>query len=134
MISNVNKVFCLFLVVSIFCCGLAMASDVMPCADTEFLSASILFRASKDATFRATTYEEKNKISVTACWLEKENADGSWSTVCSLPAPSQYASGSINFSTTAYYSSYIGSGTFRIRATFNADGHTLTVTSNERTF
>lgn len=134
MISKAYKVFCLFLIVSIFSCSLAMASDVMPCADTEFLSASILFRASKDATFRATTYEEKAKISVTACWLEKENADGSWSTVRSLPAPSQYASGSINFSATAYYSSYIGSGTYRIRATFNADGHTLTVTSNERTF
>lgn len=130
----VHKIICLFLAFCILNCSMAMASNVMPRADTEFMSTSLLLKSTKQVTFRATTYEEKDKISVTACWLEKENADGSWTTVCSLPAPSAYASESISFSTTVNYSSYIGTGNFRIQATFNADGHTLTVTSNERSF
>lgn len=128
------KVICLLFVICIVCCSFAAASEVMPCADTEFLSTTLLLKSSKQVSFRATTYQEKNKISVTACWLEKENKNGSWSTICSLPTPSYYVSESISFSTTENYSSYIGSGNFRIRATFDADGHTLTVTSNERSF
>lgn len=134
MTKLVYKIICLFLAFSIFSCSIAIASTVMPCADTEFLSTTVLLKSTKQVSFRATTYDEKDKISVTDCWLEKENADGSWTTVCSLPAPSAYASESISFSTTVNYSSYIGTGNFRIQATFNADGHTLTVTSNERSF
>lgn len=134
MTKLVYKIICLFLAFSIFSCSIAIASTVMPCADTEFLSTTVLLKSTKQVSFRATTYDEKDKISVTACWLEKKNADGSWTTVCSLPAPSAYASESISFSTTVNYSSYIGTGNFRIQATFNADGHTLTVTSNERSF
>lgn len=134
MTKSVHKIICLLLVFSILNCSIAMASVVMPCADTEFLSTTVLLKSTKQVTFRATTYEEKDRISVTACWLEKENADGSWSTVRSLPAPSSYASENVTLSTTVDYASYIGTGTFRIRATFNADGHTITVTSNERSF
>lgn len=134
MTKLVYKIICLFLAFCIFSCSIAIASTVMPCADTEFLSTTVLLKSTKQVSFRATTYNEKDKISVTACWLEKENTDGSWSTVCSLPAPSSYASENVTLSTTANYAAYIGTGNFRIRATFDADGHTLTVTSNERSF
>lgn len=112
----------------------AVATEIMPRADTEFTTTAIVLKSSKTVSFRATTYEVKDSISVTACWLEIENDDGSWSTVCSLPTPSGAASQTFSFSTNADYSSYIGTGNYRIRATFNADGHTLTRTSNERSF
>lgn len=122
------------LIISLLLCNFAAASGIMPLADSEFTTTTLLLKSSKQVAFRATTYEVKDSISVTACWLEKENSDGTWSTVCSLPAPSAVATDNFSFATNADYSSYIGSGTYRIGATFNADGHTLSVTSNERTF
>ena len=125
--------FCaLALIVLLF--NTARAADIAPCADTEFTTTTIILKSTKSVSFRATTYDIKESISVTACWLQIENDDGTWSTVCTLPAPSAMASETFSFSTTAEYSSYIGTGTYRIRATFNADGHTVTVNSNERSF
>lgn len=71
---------------------------------------------------------------VTACWLEQKNNDGSWTTVCSLAAPSVVSQNDFSYSATMDYSSEIGTGTYRIRAVYNADGHAITRYSNERTF
>ncbi len=112
----------------------ANASEIMPYADSEFNSATTLLKATKQVSFRAVTYSVKSSISVSACWLEKKNNDGTWSTVCPLPTPSFVASETFAYATTVDYSDYIGTGTYRIRATYNADGHTITRYSNERTF
>ena len=112
----------------------SFADEIMPCADSEFASATTTLQASKQVSFRAVTNNVKSSISVTACWLEKENSDGTWTWVCSLPAPDYVASGTFAYSTTKDYSSYIGTGTYRVQATYNADGHSITRCSNERTF
>ena len=134
MKTTFRKLCICLLVVSLFLSSMASAYEIMPYADTEFDSATTLLKATKQVSFRAVTYNVKSSISVTACWLEKENSDGSWSTVCTLPPPSVVSANSFTYSATMDYSSEIGTGTYRIRATYNADGHTITRYSNERTF
>lgn len=112
----------------------AVAQELMPYADTEFDSASTVLKSSKQVSFRCVTYETKNSLSVTACWLEKKNTNGSWSYVRSLTPPSTVLTNTFAYSATADYSAYIGSGTYRVWATYNADGHTISRCSNERTF
>lgn len=114
--------------------AIAESYEVMPCADTEFNSVTTLLKSSKQVSFRAVTYNVKSSISVTACWLEQENDDGSWTTVCSLDVPSTVSQDDFSYYATMDYSSVIGTGTYRIGATYNADGHTITRYSNERTF
>lgn len=123
-----------FLAVSLIFCSMASAYEITPYADTEFDSATTLLKATKQVSFRAVTYNVKSSISVTTCWLEKENDDGTWSTVCTLPPPGIEAEDTFAYSATVDYSEYIGTGNYRIRATYNADGHTITRYSNERTF
>lgn len=126
---------CSFVIVTLLLCScIANASDIMPVADSEFAATTVFLKTTKEVTFRATTYDLKDKLSVTACSLEQKNDNGSWSTVCSLPAPGTIAEDDFSCYVTVSYSSYIGSGTFRVRATFDADGHTVSVYSNERTF
>ena len=110
-----------------------MAEGIVPYADTEFDSATPSLLSSKSVKFTADTYATKSKITVTACWLEK-SVNGSWSKVCDLTPPSYVATNTFYYSTTVSYASQIGSGTFRVWATFNADGHEITRCSNERTF
>lgn len=133
--SKVHFHFCtLLLAVLLVISGTAYASGVMPIADTEFAANTVFLKTSKEVTFRATTYDEKTTLAVTSCTLERKNDDGTWSTVCSLPAPGTVAQNDFSFFITVDYSSYIGSGTYRIKAIFSADGHTVTVRSNERAF
>lgn len=115
-------------------CNTAWAKTIMPIADTEFDVTTVFLKSSKEVTFRATTYDEKTALAITTCTLERKNDDGTWSTVRSLPAPGTVARNDFSFLVTVDYSSYIGSGTYRIKAIFSADGHTVTVRSNERTF
>lgn len=112
----------------------AIADEIMPRADTEFASVTTSLKATKQVSFRALTNDIKSSISVTACWLEQKDDDGSWSTVCALEVPSVIAEDDFSFSATMDYSDVISTGTYRIRATYNADGHTITRYSNERTF
>lgn len=114
--------------------GVAFAEGIVPYADTEFDSASTTLKSSKQVTFRAVTYDTKDCLSVTSCYLEIKNDDGSWSYVCSLPAPTTKYYDAYAYSATVDYSSYIGSGTYRVWATYDADGHSITRCSNERTY
>ena len=134
--KRIGSIIFVALVFSLFiaCFAIAESYEVMPCADTEFNSATTLLKSSKQVSFRAVTYNVKSSISVTACWLEQKNDDGSWTTVCSLNTPSAVSQNDFSYSATMDYSSEIGTGTYRIRATYNADGHTITRYSNERTF
>lgn len=130
----VRYLFSIVIILSLFTINVANAYDIAPYADSEFDTTTVFLKTTKEVTFRATTYDLKDKLSVTACSLEQKNDDGSWSTVCSLPAPGTIAEDDFSCYVTVSYSSYIGSGTFRVRATFDADGHTVSVYSNERTF
>ena len=125
-------VFCLLL--CIIGITVATASEIMPRADTEFNSTSTILKSTKLETFRCVTNETKDCLSVTSCYLEIKNDDGSWSYVRSLPAPTTKFYEAYAYSATVDYSSYIGSGTYRVWATYDADGHSITRCSNERTY
>ncbi len=110
------------------------ASDISLCADTEFVSTTITLKTTKAVTFRGITYEAKEKLSVTACWLEVKNDNGAWAYVRALPAPTVVFTDTNMYSATVDYSAYIGTGCYRIRGRFDADGHTVSVVSNEQSF
>ena len=112
----------------------AWASEVMPCADTEFISATTTLKSSKQVSFRSITHQTKGQLSVVACWLEKQNTDGSWFYVCSMTPPSTVYTNTSAYSASKDYSNYIGTGTYRVWATYDADGHRISRCSNERTF
>lgn len=113
---------------------IASAAEIMPYADTEFNSTSTVLKSTKKVSFGCVTYDTKECLSVTSCYLEIKNDDGSWSYVCSLPAPTIKYYDAYAYSATVDYSSYIGSGTYRVWATYDADGHSITRCSNERTY
>lgn len=112
----------------------ADASEIMPRADSEFASITISLKSSEQVSFRAIAYDIKKQIKVTACWLERKNADDSWSNVGTLTPPGVIAENAFSYSATVDYSSNIGSGTYRVGATFDADGHSVSRYSNERTY
>lgn len=104
-----------------------------PMADEEFAMATPNLTTYKSVLFTSSTYEEKSKLSVTECWLE-EKVGTNWEFVCDLPAPEKVFTNNNIYSAEVDYSSYIGKGTFRVAATFDADGHSITRYSNTRTF
>lgn len=114
--------------------GNAMAQEIIPRADTEFVSATTTLKTNKEVTFRSVTYGTKDKLSVVACWLEKKNTDGSWFYVCSMTPPSTVCTNTGAYYASKDYSNYIGTGTYRVWATYDADGHRISRCSNERTY
>lgn len=113
--------------------NIAYATEIMPRADLEFDSAYPALLTTKQVTFRGVTYETKNYIKVTEVWLEKQ-VNGNWVKVADLTPPTKIATNTFVYSTTVDYANQIGYGTFRVWATFDADGHTITRSSNDRTF
>lgn len=111
----------------------ASAESITTYADTEFVSAYPTLLSSESVTFKCSTYEIKSSLSVTACWLQRDN-NGVWTKICNLTPPSKVSTNTFAYSATVDYSSKIGVGTYRVWATFNADGHEITRCSNERTF
>lgn len=106
---------------------------VQPMADTEFARATANLTSRKTVIYTLTTYEYKDVLAIESCWLMKK-VDGEWTFVCGLPRPDKRGSNTLSFATEVDYSSYIGTGTYRVAGMFNADGHMITRYSNERTF
>ena len=112
----------------------AIAEDIVrPMADTEFARATANLTSGKTVIYTLTTYEDKGVLAIESCWLMKK-VDGEWTFVCGLPRPDERGSNTFTFATEVDYSSYIGTGTYRVAGMFNADGHMITRYSNERTF
>lgn len=111
----------------------ALASQVEPRGDTEFAYANLYLSSSKTVSFSAETYEVKDCIYVKSCWLEKK-VNGEWTYSRSLPAPTEKYYNDDMFGAVENYSDKIGSGTYRVACTYDADGHSITRYSNERTF
>lgn len=114
-------------------CGLAQASSIVPYSDSEFDSAMASLSTRKDVSFSCMTYDEKGSIRVTGVWLQRKE-DGKWKYERSLPAPSVVANNTRIYGALMDYSDKIGSGTFRVGFIVDADGHSITRYSNERTF
>lgn len=124
-----KRLFALMLAMMLLFTATALAA---PRADTVFYTASASLSSGKSATFRAQTRAYTNTISVVSVSLYVKTGD-TWTYARSLPAPTTSSSG-INFNASKDYSAYIGSGTYRINATFNADGYTIARSSGEVTF
>lgn len=125
-------VICILILVSV-CVNTAIAFDATPFADSEFFSVTALLSTRKDVSFSCSTYDIKETIKITSCWLQKKSGN-SWNWVCSLEAPSTVAYNTDTYVALKSYSEEIGTGTFRIGFVVNADGHAITRYSNERTF
>jgi len=108
------------------------AEGLTPRADLVFQDANAILCSGKYVVFTASTYDVADSISVTSVRLEKK-VNGEWSTDRDLPCPSAQ-NDCIQYTSTVYYTSAISTGTYRIVVTFCADGHSITRTSNERTY
>ncbi len=122
------------IVIMIICIVCTSASIAFAREDEVFQSATGTLYSDKTVTFTFVTMEDVSYIKVNSCWLQKR-VGNSWSYVCSLPAPTEVYTNCSLYSATKDYSSYITqAGTYRIRFTPNAGGHTITRYSNSRTF
>lgn len=98
-------------------------------ANEYYSDASIAFNTKGNAVFSCTTTFQFEELKVTDCKLQVKGLF-SWSDAGSLPSPSHIAKNRYNYDYQQDYSSYLTSGkTYRIVATFNADGHEITKTS-----
>jgi len=102
-------------------------------ADPEFASASITLTSRKLVVYSANLYDEKERIAVVNADLYIK-VGNDWSFVCSLPVPTHVQTDSSSYGASIDYSDYIGTGTYRVTATYDADGYQITRNSNERSF
>lgn len=130
--SMVLRVLCLVAITCLMV-NYACAIEIVPYEDSEFMSASASLSERKDVSFSCVTYYDKETIKITACWLQKKNGN-TWSKVCTLQAPTVVMNNINVYAAVMDYSSSIGTGTYRIGFTVNADGHAITRYSNEQTF
>ena len=116
------------------CIGTAYAQDVMPRADEVFHRASASLYSDKWVTYNCVVMSVVGELKITSCWLQKK-IDGAWVWQRSLPTGGVVSNATNSLAYDVDYSSYItGAGTYRVGFTANADGHTITRYSNERTF
>lgn len=111
----------------------ASAEGASPRADETIYSASVTLSASKSATFKCTAQVPQSSIFVSSCWLEVWMSGG-WMRVRELTPPSTVLTNAIFFNATKSYADKIGSGTFRVGATFNVGGNLITRRSEQRSF
>ena len=108
----------------------ALAYTATPYADTVFSSARVLLSTQMDASFTAQTKSKQAEIKVTSCILQIKTGSV-WVDSMTLTAPSKVATNTSRYSAAKDYSSSCSSGnTYRIKAVFDADGHTKTTYSN----
>lgn len=123
----------LFAICLLFNIVMVHAEEIMPIASEYFHSASTSLNANKSVSFYCMTTAPANQLRVSYCWLQQK-VDGKWEFVKHLTPPDDVRSGTSIFSLTVSYASEIGSGTYRVAATYNADGHAIAAYSGERTF
>lgn len=103
--------------------SVAEDTDILQRADPVFNYAGVSMGGTGTATFEAGTSINISTFKVTSVYLMK--LDGStWVYHSSLVAPTATGSGVSFYTTKAYSLSSLTSGTYRIYATFNADGNT----------
>lgn len=113
--------------------SVAAADMIVPYADEYFNSLTINLTSRKYVAYQATAKHIHSVIKVTECTLQKKNGT-KWEDDCELTAPSGIAENTNAYDETMDYSDVIGTGTYRVSATFYADGYTVTRTSNVRTY
>lgn len=102
-------------------------------ANPHIASAQIVLSSSMYTTFTCSCHDYYN-ISAYSVKLETKNIFGIWVFVCNLPSPAGVTNASILFSGIDY-SAYCTLGkTYRITATFDASGETVSRTSAAITY
>lgn len=131
----IKRIMAISLVICIFgsCLLLTQAEAVEQRASEYFNSANTTLSASKSVTFYCMATSPMSSIRVSYCWLQQK-VDGKWEFVKHLTPPSYTGTNTAFFQYTQSYAGDIGSGTYRVAATYNADGHAIAAYSNERTF
>ena len=126
--------FILVIILSMLTVHSVFASGIMPRADEYYSDAGVAFTSAGLAVFTATTTFRFDTLSVTSCTLQVK-AGGGWSDGATLTPPSHVARNRFTYAAEKSYSSSCSSGnTYRIKATFDADGHTITKYSGEVEF
>lgn len=114
------------------CPALAYNSQIN--ANQYYAEASVALNSSGKAVFSALTTFQFSELSVTSCSLQVKEG-GVWKDDVTLTPPSYVAKNRYTYSAEKTYSLNCTSGkTYRFKATYNADGHTITKCSNEVKF
>jgi len=121
----------IILVVSLSCFTIAAIASIR--ADEVFDSITTTLTTSKTASFSAVTFDDCNSIGITRVRLYKL-VSNAWVYQGDLPIPTNPIVQPDSYYASIDYSSYIGTGTYRIYTTFSADGHTASRYSNTRTY
>lgn len=107
-------------------------AEAMPLSSDSFVSASVSVSTSGTANFSATV-RHSCTISVSSCTLQKME-DGKWVYAATLATP-PIKERAMRYSAKKDYSASMTKGvTYRIIATFKADGDSVTKTSNSFTY
>ncbi len=132
MNRTAKTVFCAMIIITISVSS-AFAEGIMPYADEVFDSITASLYTTGGVAFSCMACMTLNSIKMTDCWLQIKTGNR-WSKVCDLEVPTTVAENTFAYSAYMDYSDSIGTGTYRVGFTMNADGHTVTRYSNERTF
>ena len=120
------------LLVSTLLIGNACAEMIMPCADEVFSSAAAYLYSNKYLKISCVT-DDPHNIRITNCWYEiKLNGDWEYGGGITV-SPSSVSNGMI-LGAQVNCSSYFSTGTYRVGFTVDADGHSISRYSNERTY
>lgn len=130
-----RKVFVCIIAFALFTAALpqqAACAKAMPLSSDTFTSTSISVSISGSANFSALV-RYPCTISVSNCTLQKQ-VNGRWVFAASLTPPPSKAN-TVRYSAKKDYSSDMASGvTYRIVATFSADGESVIATSGSITY
>lgn len=113
------------LVILMGCISCGLAEQIRPYADEVFDATKVSLSTTGKVKLYCATYGNKESIKVTACWLEKSTG-GKWVFDCSLTPPEEESTNTNGYAASFNCLSSIGKGTYRLAATFNADGHAIT--------
>ncbi len=108
-------------------------ADIMPLSSENFSRAMVTAYETGNVKFSATLNKVCSTVSVSSCTLQKKE-DGRWVFATSLGTPPSKSDISKYTANKDYSSSMTTGVTYRIVATFDADGETITKTSNSFTY
>lgn len=100
-------------------------AEIIPYADTTFRNASVTVSTTGKATFKASTRVECASLKVASCYLQLKTGE-TYQSVKSLVCPPALTNATWYSETKDYSGDMTPGHTYRIKATFDADGHTLT--------
>ena len=127
-----RRISAIIMIITLLAILVPIASATM-LSDPVFDIATINLTSTKKAYFDVETSSDQGSIEVTRVRLY-QMVGNSWYYVGELPVPTKKGTNTNMFSANYDYSSYIGTGTYRLYTTFCADGYSISRYSNTRTY